>query len=65
MLSAQCPRPPAERQTPLQRRFGGPLKGPIVPFGAVVENHPISVRDQSRLHQVGKKVLPGIFLGMN
>ena len=25
-----------------------------------VEYHPISTRDQSRLHQFGKKVLPGI-----
>ena len=29
----------------------------------MVEDHPISVRDQSRLHQFGKKVLPGIFPG--
>ena len=29
----------------------------------MVEYHPISTRDQSRLHQFGKKVLPGIFLG--
>ena len=25
--------------------------------------HPISAKDQSRLHQYGKKVLPGIILG--
>ena len=29
----------------------------------MVEYHPISVRDQSRLHQFGKKVLPGTLLG--
>ena len=29
----------------------------------MVEYHPISPRDQSRIHQFGKKVLPGIFLG--
>ena len=28
----------------------------------MVEHYPISARDQSRLHQCGKKVLPGIFL---
>ena len=44
-------------------RFGEPFKGPIIPFGAMVEYHPISSRDQSRLHQRGKQVLPGIFLG--
>ena len=32
-------------------------------YGAMVEYHPISARDQSRIHQVGKNVLPGIFLG--
>ena len=31
-------------------------------LGAMVEYHPISTRGQSRLHQFGKKVLPGIFL---
>ena len=34
-----------------------------IPFGAMVEHHPISARDQSRLHQLGKKVLPGIIIG--
>ena len=29
----------------------------------MVKYYPISARDQSRLHQVGKKVLPGVFLG--
>ena len=29
----------------------------------LVEYHPISAKDQSRIHQFGKKVLPGLFLG--
>ena len=29
----------------------------------MAEYHPTSTRDQSRLHQFGKKVLAGIFLG--
>ena len=29
----------------------------------MVEYHPISSKDQSRLHQFGAKVLPGLFLG--
>ena len=37
------------------------FQGPLIPLGAMVEYHPISVRDQSRLHQFGKKVLPGVF----
>ena len=63
LLSAKCPRPPGRWETPYERRFGQPLKGPIVPFGSLVEYHPISAKDQSRIHQFGKKVLSGIFLG--
>ena len=29
----------------------------------MVEYYPISARAQSRHHQIGKRVLPGIFLG--
>ena len=47
LLSAKCPRPH-------QRRIGEPFKGTVVPFGAMVEYHPIG------LHQFGKKVSPGI-----
>ena len=39
------------------------LNGPGIPFGAMVEYHPASAKDQSGLHQFGAKVLPGIFLG--
>ena len=34
------------------------FKGPIIPFGSLVEYHPISANDQSRIRQFGKKVLP-------
>ena len=50
-------------KTPYERRFGETCKGPIIPFGAMIEYFPISAKDKSRLHQFGKKVLPGIFLG--
>ena len=64
LLSAKCPRPPlADGRTPHERRFGVPFKGPVIPCGSMVEYHPFSAKDQSRLHQFGKKVLPGIFLG--
>ena len=43
--------------------FGPLFKGPEIPFGAMVEYFPISATDQSWLHQFGKRVLPGIFLG--
>ena len=53
----------SDGKTPYERRFGKLCDGPVIPFGAMVEYHPISAKDLSRLHQVGPKVLPGIFLG--
>ena len=53
----------ADGKTPHERPFGEPFKGPVKPFGAMVEYHPISPRDQARIHQFGKNALPGIFLG--
>ena len=50
-------------KTPYERRFGQPFKGPIIPFGSLVEYHPKTAKDQSRIHQFGKKVSPGLFLG--
>ena len=53
----------SDGKTPYERRFGQPFKGPIIPFGSLFEYHPITAKDQSRIHQFGKKVLPGLFLG--
>ena len=53
----------SDGKTPYERRFGEPFKGPIIPFGSLVEYYPISAKDQSRIHQFEKKVLPGLFLG--
>ena len=53
----------SDGKTPYERRFGKPFEGPIIPFGSLVDYHPITVKDQSRIHQFGKKVLPGLFLG--
>ena len=53
----------SDGKTPYERRFGQPFKGPIIPFGSLVEYHPITTKDQSRIHQFGKKVFPGLFLG--
>ena len=49
-------------KTPQERRFGVPFNGKVIQFGAMVEFHPISAKDLSRLHRVGPQVLPGIFL---
>ena len=53
----------SDGKTSYERRFGEPFKGPIIPCGSLVEYHPITAKDQSRIHQFGKKVLPGLFLG--
>ena len=53
----------SDGKTPHERRFGMPCNGPVIPFVAMVEYHHISAKDTSRLHQLGPKVLPGIFLG--
>ena len=52
----------SDGKTPYERRFGQPFKGPIIPFGSLVEYYPLTAKDQSRIHQFGKKVLPGLFL---
>ena len=43
----------SDGKTPNERRFGQPFKGPIIPFGSLVEYHPITSKDQSRIHQFG------------
>ena len=53
----------SDGKTPYERRFGIPFNGPVIPFGAMVEDHQISAKYISRLHQFGPKVLPGVFLG--
>ena len=53
----------SDGKTPFERRFGKPFEGPIIPSGSLVEYYPISAKDKSRIHQFGKKVLPGLFLG--
>ena len=35
-----------------------PFNGLVIPFGAMVEYHPVSAKDLSRLHQFGSKVFP-------
>ena len=49
-------------KTPYERRFQESFQGSIIPCGALVEYLPNSERDKARIHQVGKKVLPGISL---
>ena len=34
----------SDGKTPYERSFGQPLKGPTIPFGSLVEYHPINAR---------------------
>ena len=53
----------SDGKTPYERRFGEPSNGPVIPFGSMVEYHPFSTKEQSRIHQFGRTVLPGKVLG--
>ena len=53
----------SDGKTSCDGRFAQPFEGPIIPFGSLVEYHPITAKGQSRIHQFGKKVFPGLFLG--
>ena len=53
----------SDGKTPNERRLGIPFDGAVIPLGAMVEYHPISAKDISRVPQFGPKVLPGLFLG--
>ena len=53
----------SDGKTRCEGRFGQPRRGPILPCGSLVEYYPITAKDQSRIHQLGNKVLPGLFLG--
>ena len=50
-------------QTAFEKRFGKPFKGPIIPFGAQIEYKPSQPVEIQALHQFGKKMKAGIFLG--
>ena len=46
----------ADERTTFELRFGEPFKGPVIPFGAMVEYPLVSAKDH-RLHQFGENVL--------
>ena len=45
----------SDGKTPYERRFGQPFKGPIIPFGSLVEYHPTTAKDQSRTINLERK----------
>ena len=53
----------ADAKTPHERRFETPLLGAIIFFGTEINDHPITTKDKTRLHQLGATILRGIFVG--
>ena len=53
LLSAKCPRPPGRWEHAIRKTI----------WRTIQRTNPTSPKDQWRIHQFGKKVLPGIFLG--
>ena len=47
----------ADGKIPYERRFGEPFKGPTIPLGAIMEHHPTSECDQSRVHETWQECL--------
>ena len=45
----------SDGKTPYERRLGQPFTGPIIPFGSLVEYHPITAKDQSRILNLERK----------
>ena len=48
---------------PMKDVLGNHLNDILFHLVHLVEYHPITAKDQSRIHQFGKKVLPGLFFG--
>ena len=55
----------SDGKTPNERRFGMPFNGPVIPFGAMVEYHPISAKDFSRSHHLVQKSCPVYSMDMH
>ena len=45
----------SDGKTPYERRFGKPFKGPIIPFGSLVEYYPISAKDRQKSINLDRK----------
>ena len=50
----------SDGKTPYERRFGQPFKGPIIPFGSLVEYHPINCEGSVKNPSIWKESLTWI-----
>ena len=61
--AAQLSRSRVGREDSVRTAFWSTINRPVIPFGWMVQYHPISPKDQARLYQFGKKDLLDIFVG--
>ena len=47
----------SDGKTPYERRFEQPFKGPIIPFGSLVEYHPITAKGSVKNPSIWKESL--------
>ena len=47
----------ADWKTPYERRFGRPFNGPVIPFGTMVEYHPIFCEGRIEIFSIWSKSL--------
>ena len=47
----------SDGRTPNERHFGQPFKGPIIPFGSLVEYYPTSAKDSQESINLERKSL--------
>ena len=45
LLSPKCSRPPGKWENTVRTAFPKPFNGLVIPFGAMVEYHPVSAKD--------------------
>ena len=55
--------PGKESATAYEQKFGVPCDAPVIPIGAKIRYNPITEDDKAKTHQMGEKLLDGIFVG--
>jgi len=55
--------PGKESATAYEQKFGVPCNAPVIPVGAKIRYNPITEDDKAKTHQMGEKLLDGIFVG--
>ena len=63
LRAAQLSRSRVGREDSVRTAFRRTINRPVIPFGSMVQYHPISPKDQARLYQFGEKDLLDIFVG--